>query len=108
MHWETLLENAEFSVRRSGRFLVTELLVPHRVLSTSACNGGQSDNMRYLVNHQSCEGSGHHERASLLLKLGQEQYHDLVCRELGTASGLCGHHGNGGQHELRHRRPARR
>lgn len=82
MHWETLLESAEFSVRRSGRFLVTELLVPHRVLSTSACNGGQSDNLRYMVNHQSCEGSGHHERASLLLKLGQEQYHDLVCREL--------------------------
>ncbi len=43
MHWETLLESADFRLRRSGRFLVTELLTPHRVLSTSACNGGQSE-----------------------------------------------------------------
>ena len=83
MHWETLFENTGFCVRRSGRFMVTELLIPHRVLSTSACNGGQSEGIRYLVNHQSCEGSSHHERASTLTKLGLEKYHHSVCHDLG-------------------------
>ena len=83
MYWEALLQNAAFCLRRSGRFLVTELLVPHRVLSTSACNGGQADGIRYLVNHQSCEASKHHERHSCMARLGQEGYHHEVCRELG-------------------------
>ena len=88
MHWETLLESTAFSVRRSGRFLLTELLVPHRVLSTSACNGGQSKNIRYLVNHQSCEASSHHARAAYMGGLGQQNYHHAVCEELGLAAEL--------------------
>jgi adenosylcobinamide amidohydrolase len=82
MHWETLLDNAQFCLRRSGRFLVTELLTPHHVLSTSACNGGQSGRIQYLVNHQSCEGSAHHERHVVMLESGQERYHHMVCEEL--------------------------
>jgi adenosylcobinamide amidohydrolase len=82
MHWETLLANSAFSIRRSGRFLVTELLTPHRVLSTSACNGGESEQVLYLVNHQSCEASGHHERAEAMGMLGPENYHHQVCRQL--------------------------
>ena len=82
MHWETLLDSTDFRLRRSGRFLVTELLTPHRVLSTSACTGGQSEAIRYLVNHQSCEGSAHHERHACMMKLGLEDYHRSVCREL--------------------------
>ena len=70
-------------VRRSGRFLVTELLIPHRVLSTSARNGGQSEGIRYLVNHQSCEGSAHNERHTCMATLGVERYHDSVCGDLG-------------------------
>lgn len=83
MHWETLIENPAFAVRRSGRFLVTELLVPHEVLSTSARNGGQSRNIRYLLNHQSCEAAGHEARASCMSRLGPEKYHDSVCAEVG-------------------------
>jgi adenosylcobinamide amidohydrolase len=83
MHWETLLSTPEFHLRRSGRFVVTELLVPHRVLSTSVCTGGQSEQIRYLVNHQSCEGSGHHERHQCMSRLGLEPYHHTVCQELG-------------------------
>jgi adenosylcobinamide amidohydrolase len=88
MHWETLIESAAFRIRRSGRFLVSELLLPHRVISTSACNGGQSDTIRYLVNHQSCEGSGHHERAACLISMGLERYHSSVCEELGLPAEL--------------------
>lgn len=83
MNWEILIDAPAFSVRRSGRFLVTELRVPHRVISTSACNGGQSENLRYLVNHQSCEGSGDHERGACMTRLGPERYHASVCAELG-------------------------
>src|SRR5271166_6096830 len=86
MHWQTLIDSDLFSVRRSGRYLVTELLVPHRVISTSVCNGGQSEQIRYLLNHQSCEGSGHHDRAACLIKLGLENYHHLICDELGLPS----------------------
>jgi adenosylcobinamide amidohydrolase len=83
MHWETLTASAQFCLRRSGRFLVTELLLPHRVLSTSAVHGGQSDGIRYLVNHQSCEASGHHARHACMTTLGPEEYHRSVCLELG-------------------------
>ncbi|MGC2111199.1 MAG: adenosylcobinamide amidohydrolase [Candidatus Korobacteraceae bacterium] len=83
MHWETLIDSTAFCLRRSGRFLLTELRVPHRVLSTSACNGGQSESLQFLVNHQSIEGSAHHERAACMAKLGPEKYHHSVCVELG-------------------------
>jgi adenosylcobinamide amidohydrolase len=82
MHRETLRETGEFRLQRCGRFLVTELLIPHRVLSTSARSGGQSDGIRYLINHQSCEANDHHERNLHISQLGIEAYHDFVCREL--------------------------
>ena len=46
MDWETLDERPAFVLRRCGRFLVAELIGPHRVLSTSARNGGQVDHVR--------------------------------------------------------------
>lgn len=85
MHRETLRENAEFRLQRRGRFLITELLTPHRVLSTSARNGGQSEAVRYLVNHQSCEANDHRERHLHISQLGVEAYHDFVCGELGLS-----------------------
>jgi adenosylcobinamide amidohydrolase len=59
---------------------VAELLVPHRVLSTSARNGGQREGLRFLVNHQSCEGTDHRERHAVIM--GNAEYHDLACREI--------------------------
>ena len=47
MTWETLLERREFTLRRSGRYLVAELALPHQVLSTSVVNGGQTDHVRF-------------------------------------------------------------
>jgi len=40
MSWEILLQHPHFALRRRGRMLVTELRMPHQVLSTSLCNGG--------------------------------------------------------------------
>ena len=81
MSWEILLERPEFVLRRRGRFLVAELRGPSRVMSTSAVNGGQIDCVRYLLNHQSCEGAGHHELHRLLTEIGHDGYHRRVCDE---------------------------
>src|SRR5580692_3051098 len=77
---EVLRVAPEFRLVRSGRFVVAEMLAPHRVLSTSARNGGQREGLRFLVNHQSCEGTDHRERHALIM--GNEEYHDSACREI--------------------------
>jgi adenosylcobinamide hydrolase len=74
----------EFRLVRSGRFLWAELLIPHRTLSTSVgAAGGQSASAQYVLNHQSCEGAGHRERAAYITQKGQDVYHEEICRELG-------------------------
>ncbi|HEY2819773.1 MAG TPA: adenosylcobinamide amidohydrolase [Candidatus Acidoferrum sp.] len=80
MNGEALRVASEFRLVRNGRFVVAELQVPHRVLSTSARNGGQREGLRYLVNHQSCEGTDHRERHAQIT--GGEAYHDAACREI--------------------------
>jgi adenosylcobinamide amidohydrolase len=82
LEWELLRASPHAKVRRSGRFLVADLVSPHLVCSTSARNGGFSDRVRHLVNHQSCEGSGHDARFRAIAEHGAEAYHDLVCAEV--------------------------
>jgi adenosylcobinamide amidohydrolase len=82
--WETIDDSDDFRLERSGRYLKATLLSPHRVLSTSALNGGLQTCLRYLVNHQSCEARDHQERHELLKRLGLEGYHRAVCQELGV------------------------
>jgi adenosylcobinamide amidohydrolase len=53
------------------------------VISTSATNGGQRDDVLFLLNHQSCEGTGHVERHAEITAHGAEGYHDVVCAEAG-------------------------
>ena len=85
MDWEVLATLDTGRVRRAGRFVVVDLDGPHRVLSTSAHTGGDSSVVQRLVNHQSCEGSGHDARAHLMLDEGPERYHERVCAEIGAA-----------------------
>jgi adenosylcobinamide hydrolase len=84
---EELLVTREFRLGRTGRFLITEFLTPHRVLSTSVRNGGQTDHVRFLVNHQSCEGADHRERHAHVTGMGQESYHDSACGEINLDPG---------------------
>ncbi len=84
-HWECLRRTPQFLLRRASRFVVAELLVPHVVLSTSVRNGGQLNAVKYLVNHQSCEASGHKERYAEID--GQAAYHDVVCAEVDLPCG---------------------
>jgi adenosylcobinamide amidohydrolase len=83
IHFETIRLTSGYRIQRSGRFLITELLHPSRVLSTSFINGGQSQRVRYLLNHQSCEAVAHSERQAHLMEVGLPQYHDTVCGEAG-------------------------
>jgi adenosylcobinamide amidohydrolase len=76
--------SSEFaSVARRGRHVVAKLREPALVLSTCARNGGMRTDVRFLVNHQSCEGAKHQERADFILGLGQAEYQRHVCAELG-------------------------
>ena len=96
---DVLCGSSLFEARRSGRYLVVELLAPHRVLSTSAVGGGQRDDVRFLVNHQSCEAQGDQERYELISRMGLDAYHRTVCEEIGIdpertrPDGHCREHG---------------
>ena len=83
MSWEVLAEKPTLVLRRSGRFVVADLLTAHDVLSTSVRNGGQVQHVRHLLNHQSCEAAGHTSRHALMTGAGLERYHDEVCAEAG-------------------------
>ena len=60
---------------------------PHQVLSTSVRHGGQVDHVRHLLNHQSCEGTAHHERHRVMTEDGLDAYHDRVCAEVALPAG---------------------
>ena len=79
---ETLWDTDRFSARRFGRYFVVELKLPHRVLSTSAYCGGEQEGVRFIANHQSCEGRGDTERQALIAGMGLARYHRHVCAEL--------------------------
>jgi adenosylcobinamide amidohydrolase len=78
-----LAETTCFRATRAGRYFVVELLKPHRVLSTSSRTGGQTETVRYLVNHQNMEPAGDMERHDRLTSMTEAQYHDEVAKELG-------------------------
>jgi adenosylcobinamide amidohydrolase len=86
MTWELLTSLPTVDIRRCGRFVVADLNQPHLAVTTSVKNGGQTEHLRHLVNHQSCEGAGHDARFRVITEFGQESYHDSVCDELGLLS----------------------
>jgi adenosylcobinamide amidohydrolase len=88
MDWELLVQQPSFNLRRCGRFLVADLKQPHRVLSTSVRHGGQVDQLRHLLNHQSCEGTAHLDRHRVITEEGLDAYHDRVCAEVALPAEL--------------------
>jgi adenosylcobinamide amidohydrolase len=78
--WEVLFSRPDVTLRRAGRFVVAELVGPHHVLSTSVRNGGQTSDVRFLLNHQSCEGAAHLDRHRVMTA-SLDAYHDEACVE---------------------------
>jgi len=68
---------------RRGRHVLARLSSPCKVLSTCVVNGGLRSDVRFLVNHQSCEPAKHQERFEFMSELGAEGYQKHVCEELG-------------------------
>jgi adenosylcobinamide amidohydrolase len=84
MNWERLIEEPSFDLRRAGRYLVADLKGLHQVVSTSVRHGGWTTDVRWLVNHQSCEGAAHLDRHTVITDTGLDGYHDRVCDEAGV------------------------
>jgi adenosylcobinamide amidohydrolase len=82
MDWEVLARLPKAVVKRRGRFIVVDLKEGHRVISTSAINGGETGDLRHLVNHQCCEGKDHNDRFHILVAKGDEFYHETMCAEI--------------------------
>ena len=80
-----ILETPCVRVVRTGRHIVAELKTAHRVISTSAVNGGIASDLTHLINHQSCEAAGHTSRFEEIMALGQINYHHAVCDEMGIS-----------------------
>jgi adenosylcobinamide amidohydrolase len=77
-----LVESPNFIATRMGKYCVIELKTSHRVLSTSVWTGGQSDAIRYLVNHQSMEPAADMERHDKIVSMSDQDYHSEVAKEL--------------------------
>lgn len=80
-----VVERPRFVAAREGRYFVVELQQPHRVLSTSTREGGQSEVISHLVNMQSMEARAHDDRMRERLRLGSRGYHDGVSKRLAIA-----------------------
>ncbi|ATC63222.1 hypothetical protein CMV30_04225 [Nibricoccus aquaticus] len=78
-----VFESSFAAVTRRGRHVVVALREPALVMSTCAWNGGTRSDVRFLVNHQSCEGAKDQARADLINGLGPVGYQAHVCAELG-------------------------
>jgi adenosylcobinamide amidohydrolase len=78
-----LEETDRYALQRRGRYLVVAFARPHRVLGTCRVNGGMSESLTHLANHQSCEGVAHLARYEAVLGLGALDYHARSCSEAG-------------------------
>lgn len=71
-----------YESRLKDRFLLFSFKTPVCLISTSMIGGGQREDVRYVVNHQICEGSNHHEKEKEFITLGADRYHEKICSEL--------------------------
>lgn len=78
-----LEETDRYALHRQGRYLVVAFARPHRVLGTCRVNGGLSETLTHVANHQSCEGVAHLARYERVLSLGARDYHVQTCLDAG-------------------------
>ena len=80
--WTELQSTPNFNAQRQGRFFKVTLNQPHRVISTSAYNGGETSTAKYLVNHQSMEARGDMRWVNRVLENTRQGYQQLIANEL--------------------------
>ncbi|UTW48831.1 adenosylcobinamide amidohydrolase [Bacterioplanoides sp. SCSIO 12839] len=81
-NWTSLQDSDQFNAYRYGRFFLVELKQPHRVISTSAYNGGEKTDLKYLINHQSMEARADMRWVNRVLSNSKQQYQQLIADEL--------------------------
>jgi adenosylcobinamide amidohydrolase len=96
--WAPMTGFTGIGAYRRGRFLTAQWETPHRCYSTSSVNGGERLDLTHVMNHQSCEGTGHQGRDGVLHSADPNEYHQMACEEaglppastalLGTAAGM--------------------
>ena len=85
-------------IHRNEKIIYVNFLVPHRVISTCRVNGGLRDDLEGIVNHQSCEPSGHDRKTLRSTAENPFDYLKPVCEKhelslekrafLGTAANM--------------------
>jgi len=88
----------DLEIYRRDRIVFACFLRPHRVVSTCRINGGLSDELSVLFNHQACEPCNHKSQTTRTIIQDPEGYlkhickaHDLdykKCASLGTAANM--------------------
>lgn len=78
-----LEETDRYCLHREGRYLFAAFERAHRVISTCRVNGGMSETLTHIANHQSCEGVAHLARYETILGLGAWDDHARTCSEAG-------------------------
>ncbi len=76
-------------LHREKRVLYARFLVPHVVLSTCRAAGGLQAGLDCLLNHQSCEPSGHKKGLPASIFNDPAAYRRLVCQQAGLESEAC-------------------
>ncbi|GEO80674.1 adenosylcobinamide amidohydrolase [Pararhodospirillum oryzae] len=77
-------------VHRDGTLLSVRFLVPHQVLSTGRANGGFSETLDLVFNHQCCEPAAHWVEGLERLDTEPETYQDALLARHGLAGPASG------------------
>ncbi|HSQ43022.1 MAG TPA: adenosylcobinamide amidohydrolase, partial [Fibrobacteraceae bacterium] len=78
-----LIDAPNFSIERGLRYLCVRFKDAHQVLSTCSINGGLRNDLAFLLNSQTCEGSSQHPRTRNLHLLSREDLHRQSCEDAG-------------------------
>ncbi len=72
-------------IHRKEKIIYVNFLVQHRVISTCNVNGGLRDDLEGIINHQSCEPSGHYRKELKSITESPFNYLKLVCEKHGLS-----------------------
>ena len=75
-------------IHREEKIVYVRFLSPHRVISTDRLDGGLSDQIQCLYNHQSCEPTGHDHQHDLAIH-NPVEYRRIVCEPHGLPPEQC-------------------
>ena len=87
MQLETFYGGIE--LHREKRTLYARFLVPHVVLSTCRAAGGLRTGLNCLLNHQSCEPTGHKKGLPPSVFNDPDAYRRLICQQVGLEADTC-------------------